>query len=93
MKCCGEKVAIGHTDVHGHFLIEPLSEGEYFALFDDKETRYTVSVGVVHGYQRCGGTHVELNFSAVNECSLETYVDVDHDEKDCLEDDPACYRK
>jgi hypothetical protein len=93
MKCCGENVGVGRTDMHGHFLLEPLSEGEYFAVFDSNGTQYTVSFAVIEGYQRCDGTHVELNFTAANQCSLQTYADVDYSEKDCSGDDAACYRK
>jgi hypothetical protein len=93
MKCCGEKVAVGRTDMHGHFLLEPLTEGEYFAVFDSDGTQYTVSFAVIEGYQRCAGTHVELNFTAANQCSLQAYADLDDSETDCSEDSPACYRK
>ncbi|HZP22269.1 MAG TPA: hypothetical protein VFB04_02410 [Terriglobales bacterium] len=93
MKCCGEKITSGRTDAHGHFVIEPLPEGEYFAQFTSKSDRYTVSFAVIRGYQRCDGTHIEINFSAANECSLQTYAGVDYDERDCSEHDAACYRK
>lgn len=93
LKCCGEKIAVGRTDAHGHFVIEPLSGGEYFGVFDSEETNYTVRFAVIQSYQRCDGTHVELKFSAANQCSLQTYADVDYNEKDCSEEDAACYRK
>ncbi|MGA7462962.1 MAG: hypothetical protein WBW69_22195 [Candidatus Korobacteraceae bacterium] len=93
MKCCGEKAGVGRTDTHGHFLLEPLREGEYFAVFDSNGTQYTASFAVIDSYQRCDGTHVELNFTAANQCSLQTYADVDYNESDCSEDDAACYRK
>jgi len=92
-KCCGDKVGVGRTDTHGHFLLEPLGEGEYFAAFNSKGTQYTVGFAVIEGYQRCDGTHAELNFKAANQCSLRTYTNVDYSERDCSEDDPACYRK
>lgn len=93
MKCCGETVKNGRTDSHGHFVIEPLAEGEYFARFESKGIEYTVSFAVMQNYDRCGAEGVELNFSAVNQCAVRTFVAVDGDEKNCSEDDPACYRK
>ncbi len=51
----------GQTDSHGHFVIEPLSEGEYFAQFEGKGIEYTVSFAVMQDYARCGAGFVELN--------------------------------
>ena len=93
MKCCGEEIRNGRTDAHGHFVIEPLPEGEYFAQFTSKGDEYTVNFAVIQGYQRCETTHVELNFSALDQCSLQNYIDLDYSEKDCSEDAAACYRK
>jgi hypothetical protein len=93
MKCCGEKIAAGRTDAHGHFLVEPLSEGEYFTVFDSKGTKYAMNFSVLQAYQRCDGSHVEINFSTVYQSSLQRYIDVDYSEKDCSEDDAGCYRK
>ena len=38
MKCCGETVKNARTDSHGHFVVEPLAEGGYFAQFETKGT-------------------------------------------------------
>ena len=92
-KCCGEVIKSGRTDSHGHFLVEPLGEGEYFAQFDSKGTQYRMNFAVIESYPRCQGTHVELNFSAPNECLVQTYADLDDSETNCSEDSPACYRK
>ena len=92
-KCCGEIVKNGRTDSHGHFIIEPLAEGEYFAQFDGKGTTFTVNFAVIQDYRRCEASHVELNFSAPNECAVQTYADLDDSETNCSEDSPACYRK
>ena len=92
-KCCGGIVKNGRTDSHGHFLVEPLAEGEYFAQFDNKGAKYTVNFAVIQDYPKCQATHVELNFSAPNECAVQTYADMDYSETDCSEDSPACYRK
>jgi hypothetical protein len=92
-KCCGEAVKNGRTDSHGHFVIEPLAEGEYFAQFESKGIEYTVSFAVMQDYDKCGAGFVELNFTAANQYALQTFVAVDLDEKDCSENDPACYRK
>ncbi len=43
MKCCGKLLKSARTDEHGHFLIEPMSEGEYFAQFEFKGDRYNNS--------------------------------------------------
>ena len=93
MKCCGERVASGTTDAHGHFFVEPLSEGEYFAQFTGKAVVYTTNFAVIDGYDKCSVMYVEINFSAPDQCSLQTYIAVDYDEKNCPEDDAACYRK
>lgn len=93
MKCCGEAVKNGRTDSHGHFVIEPLAEGEYFAQFESQGIEYTVSFAVMRDYDRCGAEFVELNFSAASQYALQTLVAVDYDEKNCSEGDAACYRK
>jgi hypothetical protein len=93
MKCCGEGIKYGRTDSHGHFVIEPLAEGEYFAQFEADGIEYTASFAVMQDYDKCGAGFVELNFSAANQYALQTFVAVDGGQKDCSEDDPACYRK
>lgn len=93
MKCCGERVKSGTTDKHGHFAVEPLSEGPYFALFSSNGVVYTTNFAVINSYQSCGSEYVVLNFSATDQCVLQTYIAVDYSEEDCSETDPACYRK
>ncbi len=93
MKCCGEAVKNGRTDGHGHFVIEPLAEGEYFAQFEADGIEYAASFAVMQDYDRCGAEFVELDFSAANQYSLQTFVAVDGRQEDCSEDAAACYRK
>jgi hypothetical protein len=50
MKCCGEKIRSGTTDAHGHFFVEPLSEGEYVAQFTSKGVVYTTNFAVMSAY-------------------------------------------
>ncbi len=92
-KCCGPLVKGGRTDEHGHFLVEPMQEGEYFAKFEFKGVQYTENFAVVDSYRRCDGTHVEVDFSDVNTAKLQTYVDINDSDEPCRESEPQCYRK
>jgi hypothetical protein len=92
-KCCGSLVKSGKTDEHGHFLLEPMEEGEYFARFESKGVQYIDNFAVVDSYQRCDGTHVEIDFSDMNTAKLQTYVDIDDSAQPCRESEPQCYRK
>lgn len=92
-KCCGPLVKNGRTDAHGHFLVEPMQEGEHFARFEFKGVQYTERFAVINSYQRCDGTHVEVDFSDVNTAKLQTYVDINDSDEPCRESEPQCYRK
>jgi len=93
MKCCGRLVKTARTDEHGHFLTEPMEEGEYFAQFEFKGARYTTNFAIIESYQRCDGTHVEINFSDPNNVKIQSYVDIDDSGQECQENEPRCYRK
>lgn len=92
-KCCGPLVKSGRTDEHGHFLVEPMEEGEYFAKFEFKGVQYTENFAVLNSYRRCDGTHVEVDFSDMNTAKLQAFVDINDSDEPCRESEPQCYRK
>ncbi len=92
-KCCGPLVNSGRTDEHGHFLLEPMQEGVYFAKFEYKGAQYTDNFAVANTYRQCDGTHVEVDFADVNTAKLQAYVDIDDSDEPCSESEPRCYRK
>jgi hypothetical protein len=93
MKCCGRVVKDGQTDQHGHFLVEPLTEGKYFAKFRSKGSEHLASFAVVDSYQRCGSTHLEINFPRTGGGTIQDHVDINDSGEDCREYEPQCYRK
>jgi len=92
-KCCGTLLKTARTDQHGHFLIEPLPEGRYFAKFKTNGSDDLVSFAVVEGYERCDGTHLEINFSKVGKGTIQDHIDIDDSGEPCREYQPHCYRK
>jgi len=92
-KCCGEVLKTARTDEHGHFLLEPMAEGEYFAQFEFKGVRYITDFAVINSYQRCDGTHLEVDFSDANKAKVGSFVDIDDSGEPCRESEPQCYRK
>ena len=93
MKCCGGVVKTARTDEHGHFFVEPMAEGEYFAQFELKGVRYTTNFAIIESYRRCDGTHVEVDFSDANKAKIGSFVDIDDSGEPCRESEPQCYRK
>ena len=93
MKCCATLVKTARTDAHGHFLVETMAEGEYFAKFDFKGRQYVTDFAVIQSYKRCEGSHVELNFSDVDKAIVKTYVDIDDSGDECQPTEPHCFRK
>jgi hypothetical protein len=51
-KCCGTLVRSARTDKHGHFVVEPLQEGEYFAQFHFKGIEHVASFAVLASYDQ-----------------------------------------
>jgi hypothetical protein len=92
-KCCGPLVKSGRTDEHGHFFVEPMQEGTYFARFEFKGIQYTEHFAVINNYQRCDGTHVEIDFSDASTATLRSYVDINDSDESCRESEAQCYRK
>jgi hypothetical protein len=93
MKCCGRLVKRGQTDDHGHFLVEPMDDGEYFAQFELKGVPYVANFAIISSYHRCDGTHVEIDFSETNRARIQSYVDINDSGEECQENEPRCYRK
>jgi len=54
VKCCGTLVKGARTDEHGHFVVEPLQEGGYFAQFQFRGVDYAVSFAIIETYDRNG---------------------------------------
>jgi hypothetical protein len=92
-KCCGAFLKSARTDQHGHFLVEPLPEGRYFAKFKSQGSDDLVSFAVVQSYERCDGTHLEINFSKTGKGTLQDHIDINDSGEDCQEYEPRCYRK
>jgi hypothetical protein len=93
MKRCGTVLKSGRTDDHGHFLLEPMQEGEYFAQFEFKGVQYITPFAVIDSYKRCDGTHVEVDFSDVKKAKIQSFVDINDSGEGCRENEPQCYRK
>lgn len=92
-KCCGTLVKSARTDQHGHFLIEPLPEGRYFAKFKANGSDDLVSFAVTESYERCDGTHLEITFSKAGKATIQDHIDIDDSEEGCQAYEPQCYRK
>ena len=93
-KCCGALLKSGRTDQHGHFLIEPLPEGRYFAKFgSDGPHDLVIRFAVVDSYERCDGTHLEINFPKSGESTIQDHVDINDSGEPCQASEPQCYRK
>jgi hypothetical protein len=92
-KCCGTLIKSAQTDQHGHFFVEPLAEGRYFAKFTYRSSDHFISFAVVESYSRCGGTHLEVNFSKAGEDTIQDCIDIDDSGEPCDEYEPRCYRK
>jgi hypothetical protein len=92
-KCCGTLLKSARTDQHGHFLVEPLAEGRYFAKFKSKGSDDLVSFAVVQSYERCDGTHAEINLAKTGKGTIQDHVDINDSSEDCEENEPDCYRK
>ena len=92
-KCCGELIKNARTDQHGHFVVEPLSQGRYFAKFSFGGSEEPVRFAIVDAYQECGSSHLEINFSKAGEGRIQEYIDINDSGEPCLEYQPQCYRK
>ena len=93
-KCCGTLVKSARTDQHGHFFIEPLREGEYFARFQFRGVEHVASFAVVESYDQCGGNdYVQINFSEPNKANIQESIWINDSGRACAENEPQCYRK
>jgi hypothetical protein len=92
-KCCGTLLKSAQTDQHGHFFVEPLPEGRYFAKFKSNGSDELVSFAVVESYKRCDGTHLEINLSKTGKGRIQDHIDINDSGEDCQEYEPQCYRK
>jgi hypothetical protein len=92
-KCCGTLLKTSRTDEHGHFFVEPLAEGRYFAKFKSQSSDDLVGFAVVQSYERCDGTHLEINFSKTGKSTIQDHIDINDSGERCQEYEPQCYRK
>jgi len=93
-KCCGTIVRNARTDKHGHFLVEPMGEGEYYAQFHFKGVEHLASFAILEGYNRCDGSdYVRINFSDPKEAQVQEYIWINDSGRECEEYEPQCYRK
>ena len=93
-KCCGTLVKSARTDEHGHFFVEPLREGEYFAQFQFRGAEHVASFAIVESYDRCGGSdYVQINFSDPNKAHIQESIWINDSGRECAENEPQCYRK
>ena len=70
-KCCGTPIRSAQTDKHGHFVVEPLLEGEYFAQFHFKGVEHVARFAILAGYDRCGASdYVQVNFAEPNKAEV-----------------------
>lgn len=94
MKCCGTIVRSARTDAHGHFFVEPLKEGEYFAKFDYKGVQYVTDFAIIQNYERCSEAgHIEIDFLDANKVNIQSFVDIDDSGEECQATQPNCFRK
>jgi hypothetical protein len=93
LKCCGTLVKSSRTDEHGHFFVEPMSDGEYFAQFEFKGVQHTTNFAIVQSYAHCGSEFVEINFSDPNKAQLKESVAINDSGEECGENEPQCYHK
>jgi hypothetical protein len=77
----------------GHFLVEPLPEGRYFAKFKSNGSEDLVSFAVVRSYDRCDGSHLEINFSKAGKATIQDHIDINDSGEPCQASEPLCYRK
>jgi len=94
MKCCGTLVKATRTDEHGHFLVEPMQEGEYFAQFSFRGAEHAVGFAIIETYARCEGSdYVQINFLEPNKAQIQESMWINDSGEECREDEPQCYRK
>jgi len=92
--CCGDLVKTGRTDEHGHFFVEPLNKGRYYAKFETQEAERTVSFALINTYKKCDASFVEIRIAKDGSTSVQNYVGVDEaGGPECDENEPSCYRK
>ena len=52
-----------------------------------------ISFAVVESYERCDGTHLEINFSKTGKGTMQDHVDINDSGEHCQASAPQCYRK
>ena|ERR1700733_14890540 len=93
MKCCATLVKSSRTDEHGHFFVEPMPEGEYFAQFEFQGAQDTTSFAIIQSYSHCGSEYVEIDFSDPNSARLKQSVEINDSGEGCRANEPQCYHK
>jgi hypothetical protein len=93
-KCCGTLVRSARTDKHGHFVVEPLQEGEYFAQFHFKGIEHIASFAVLASYDQCGESpYVQINFTEQSKARIQESIWINDSGQPCEENEPQCFRK
>jgi hypothetical protein len=93
MTCCGEILKNSATDKHGHFLVEPLSKGNYYAKFTSRKSEEIVGFAVKKSYEKCDSSHLEIGILSDGKTTMQEYADIDDSWEGCSEYQPQCYRK
>jgi hypothetical protein len=93
LQCCGTQVASGKTDIHGHFFVEPLAVGRYFAEFAAKDGKHQISFAIRKAYLRCSEVgRIEVNLLNPKKRTLEEFVDINDSGEPCIDGEPQCFR-
>ena len=93
-RCCGSLVKSTRTDKHGHFVVEPLQEGMYFAQFQFKGAEQVARFAILESYDRCNGAdYVEVNFAELNKAQIQEFIWINDSGEECEENEPQCFRK
>ena len=91
--CCGKLVRKGKTDQHGHFLVEPLDAGQYYAKFNNRSNEEVIGFRVLHRYDKCEAGHLEIKFLADGRNTFQEYIDLDVDLSDCDPEEAYCFQR
>jgi hypothetical protein len=69
-----------------------MDESEYFDFSFRGLRRLLVARSFTHSYQRCDGTHLEVDFSDDSKVKIKPFAEI-NDSGESRENEPQCYRK